>query len=399
MAKLLLFVFSIFYTVFAISQDRLNNLDFCLLDSSITKSKIIGAGESTHGTSEFSLIRLELFKDLVQKHDFNIFFLEADFSACQRINRYIHGENDSVHKALLEVRLWPWLTEEMIELIEWCKEFNSTNNQRINFVGCDMQLIEDDYIELTRELDSNFSSTIDSIFLDLNQNSTFSFVQERNKRWIDFKKVIDSVDGLNYSNDDFAFISLTVDQWFKSMLNTGVKYNFRDSCMAVNMLKYLDLTPRSKGMYFAHNWHVSNTFYAYKSFHPTKTTGAFLKEKLQSQYTPVGFVASEFQFNALTCEDGTMRMKQFFLNKNKRKDLERLFSKSKSNSIEIYQSSAIDNISRYNITSIGATYEKDCDGFKPRSSRPLNKEMFEVFIYIKKASATDLIVQIKIKYS
>lgn len=51
--------------------------DLGTLDSLFTNRKIIGVGESTHGTSEFTTMRYRLFKYLVENHEFNTFFLEA----------------------------------------------------------------------------------------------------------------------------------------------------------------------------------------------------------------------------------------------------------------------------------------------------------------------------------
>ena len=71
------------------------------LDEVFKAKRVIGLGEATHGTSEFTQIRLDLFKYLVENHDYTIFFLEADYSACSRINRYIHGAEDNGKEALL----------------------------------------------------------------------------------------------------------------------------------------------------------------------------------------------------------------------------------------------------------------------------------------------------------
>ena len=48
--------------------------------------KVVAMGESTHGTSEFTILRFKMFKYLVENHQFNTFFLEADYANCLRIN-------------------------------------------------------------------------------------------------------------------------------------------------------------------------------------------------------------------------------------------------------------------------------------------------------------------------
>lgn len=394
----LLFLYLIHFT-HSFAQDEITNYSFNHLDSLCNRAKIIGAGESTHGTSEFSQIRLELLNYLVVNHNFNTFFLEADFSACQRVNRYINGEEDSVQQALSEIRLWPWLTLEMIEIIEWCRTYNSQNQNRISFVGCDMQMVIDDNIELKRITDTIYSNTIDSIFVNLRHTASFSFIENRYKRWIDFKSEISRKEESLLQSFDYNMICITVDQWFESILGTGIKYNFRDSCMAVNMMNYFGRFPSSKGLYFAHNWHVSNTTYAYKTMWSTKTTGAFLKASLHEQYIPMAIVAFDVGFNALTCADGTFKMKAFSLRSRRRRDLEHLFSVKTDHLINTFYSSNIPDIEKYYITDIGAIYEKDCDNVKPGSKRRLKSEMFEVFLFIKKGTRTKFIDTIQHRYT
>ena len=40
--------------------------------------KIVGLGESTHGTKEFTTIRAEIVKTLVTEYNYNVFILEAE---------------------------------------------------------------------------------------------------------------------------------------------------------------------------------------------------------------------------------------------------------------------------------------------------------------------------------
>ncbi len=96
-------------------------------DTMFHQKRIIGLGEATHGTSEFTTVRHKLFQYLVEKKGFNTFVLEADYSGCQRINRYINGQTDDPKAALSEVQYWVWHTEEMLNLIEWMRLYNQSH--------------------------------------------------------------------------------------------------------------------------------------------------------------------------------------------------------------------------------------------------------------------------------
>lgn len=382
---------SIIWSNHAVAQNEKIELKFSDFDKLFSQAKIIGAGESTHGTAEFTETRLSLFKHLVENQGYTIFFLEADFSACQRVNRYIQGEEDSVQQALSEIRLWPWLTHEMIALIEWCKEYNVTHPHALSFVGCDMQMVYDDYTELNRRLNSSYSETLDSIFMDLNYTASAGFLEQRAKRWKALQDELAQKEQAIVESIDYTMLSNSVDQWFTNVLNGSKHYNFRDSCMATNMLHYLDKFPDSKSLYFAHNWHVSNTIYTYKTSYATRTTGAFLKEKLGTEYVPIALLAYDLEFNALSCRHRKTQMNIFHLYIKNRKYLEAYFYKNVANKSLMYQATEIDNLEKYKIKDIGGIYGKDCKGLTYASERKLKKEMFEVFIYIPKGKPTHLI--------
>ena len=82
MMKTLLFSF-LLISAFGYSQNKIRtinlsdsgnslNIDYLKqLDSIFEKSRIIGLGESTHGTSEFTTIRAQIFKYLVKNLFFN----------------------------------------------------------------------------------------------------------------------------------------------------------------------------------------------------------------------------------------------------------------------------------------------------------------------------------------
>ena len=96
--------------------------DLKQLDSYFEGVKVVGMGESTHGTHEFFTMRHRMFKFLVEHHGFNTFFLEADYVVCKPIDNYIKtGEGDPA-KLIDAIALWPWITQEMLDLVEWMKE-------------------------------------------------------------------------------------------------------------------------------------------------------------------------------------------------------------------------------------------------------------------------------------
>lgn len=398
MNKLFLIISLLFISSHNFSQE-IDELEFSKIDSLAKNIKLIGVGECTHGTSEFTTVRLELFKTLVKSHNYNSFFLEADLSACRRVNRYIHGEEDTVYKALEEVQLWPWLTEEMVEVINWCRKYNSLNENVINFVGCDMQLINDDFIELQRLFKDNqtLMYKLDSVFTGLKYNSKDSVITNHKDKWIVFKSVVSESNLPSNQLREFETIKPSVDQWFDFKTSPGIKYNFRDSCMASNMIEYLNQHSNSKGFYFAHNAHVSNTIFSYKEMHSMKSAGAFLKEFYGEHYVCIALLSNNLHFNALTFKGGKVKMKQFHRVPKKRRDIERKLTKYGKDNFYI-NAKNIEKVDKFNITHIGAAYGKDFNGTKTIPIRRLKDGMFDGFILLGTTNPTLLIEIIKKKY-
>ena len=363
--------------------------DLAVLDSVFNNRKIIGVGESTHGTSEFTTIRHRLFKYLVENHGYNTFFLEADVGACRRVNRYIHGASDSLMSAMEEIKLWPWLTEEMAELVNWMRAYNSSeiNRNKIDFVGCDMQLIKDDHIEINRLYEQVSDTLINFKLLrfDFDRSDSLALLNGF-EEWEKFKLAHATLD----SKID-NLLKQSIDQWFDRELTTSYKGNFRDSCMADNMISYLNNNPNAKGFYFAHNWHISKTNRINGKDSPnTKTTGYFLSEMFDNKYF---CIAQDFfggSFNAINYVDNEYKMETFKLKSSKRKSIAYQIMKSKSD-IQFVESDYLPQINKLSMTFIGAIYGKSKTGYKIYRYRPINgADVYDAFIVIKEATATRL---------
>lgn len=105
------------------------------LAHSIGGKTIIGSGESTHGTHEFSLLKTDLFTELVTAHGFRVFALEDAIEECIPINTYIQTGGGNLDK--LMGRLYPvWQTREIYDLILALHKL--AQKREIAFVGIDI---------------------------------------------------------------------------------------------------------------------------------------------------------------------------------------------------------------------------------------------------------------------
>jgi erythromycin esterase-like protein len=110
----------------------------------IGDAKYVLLGEASHGTSEFYTNRTEISKKLIQDKGFNFIAVEGDWPSCYEVNRYVKGYETSYSSArevLQAFNRWPtwmWSNEEVLELVEWLKEYNKTRETKVGFYGLDV---------------------------------------------------------------------------------------------------------------------------------------------------------------------------------------------------------------------------------------------------------------------
>lgn len=109
-------------------------------------SKLVLLGESTHGTSEYYYWRAEISKQLIQKKGYSFIAVEGDWASIYKLNLYVKGISDEFshsREILKTFNRWPewmWANEEIVELAEWMKKYNSrlAINKRVGFYGMDV---------------------------------------------------------------------------------------------------------------------------------------------------------------------------------------------------------------------------------------------------------------------
>ena len=104
-------------------------------------------GEASHGTSEYYSIRAGLSKQLIEDHGYNFVVVEGDWDAAWMVNLYVKnkpGAPQSAREALSYFTRWPgwmWNNEEVLELIEWMRNWNDNlpdDAPKAGFYGMDV---------------------------------------------------------------------------------------------------------------------------------------------------------------------------------------------------------------------------------------------------------------------
>lgn len=260
--------------------------------------EIVALGEASHGNKEFHEMKLDVFKHLVENEGFRAFALEADFGGSEVVNDYILHDVGSAREGLEAIGFYIYMTEEMIELIEWMHDYNETTSDKVYFYGYDMQSFnhskkalleyfglvspenaeayEKELIALNDEgtIDPEFITgakrKLEAMMLDLKTNEDL-YVSLTNKK--------DYAYAIQYANSLLENIDLQTNP------NSGNE--IRDPYMA-KKIEWISEFEKSEGrnrlFVCGHNGHIGKSEQLLKM----KSMGVLLKETYEDKYFAIG---------------------------------------------------------------------------------------------------------------
>jgi erythromycin esterase len=271
-------------------NDYKENNELQLLSRKLgTEYSIVGLGESTHGTREFTLIRCEIVKNLVLKYNYKLFVLEADYLPCKKINEYLANGIGNPETLLLSLRLWPWIHKDFLSLLIWLKDYNAIHqSEMVQFSGMDSQY-------------GRIYATKDSVFQQYPEQAKeiFSIIDSDIKpkqQIIALKELSEEI----YSRDSIIDIRLHyyIFCYINKLSQSSVRdQNIRDE----NMADLFQLLRKSncnsvKTIIWSHNGHISKQG---PSLDERTAFGSHILERYGAEYAAVGLDFREGQFLAV----------------------------------------------------------------------------------------------------
>ena len=262
-------------------------------------TKIIGLGESTHGTKEFTYFRGTLIKHLVTKLAYKAITLEADFSGALALNNYILYGKGKKNDCLYKLGVWIWNNQEFSNLVEWLRNYNLSqpDANKVKIYGCDMQLpdiskqIIDKSFQLKTPLDPEAEQALDLVcnwkeeYLKkpeiLIMKKLASALNEEISQYPDTSVVRQSIKTI------IQHINLRLtDNWYK-------RAKIRDQIMAENIDWVYENAPDHKVIFMGHNTHISKQPF----YDDIKRAGGYLKDKYKNAYYALGasFYSGDFR--------------------------------------------------------------------------------------------------------
>jgi erythromycin esterase len=361
-----------FNPIVSSNPDNTNYSDFENIRIDFSKYSIIGMGEATHGTSEFHTIRHRFFKYLVQEKGFTTLYLEEDYSACLNLNKAIIGESNLNFDSLLgDIRLIPWACDEFKEILCWMKGENKsrTQEQKLQLVGVDVQSLWFTLYHTDAEATKQHLSFIKDICqttqpvkseYDMNREGKTNYTPEiiaNIERFIEDTSSMSKYQELHFLLKQLLLIHPYVVNMNNFSWSGEKQRYYRDSCMARNIIEWQENNKNSKGIYYAHNAHVSNTNKTYKNGYQKTMCGWWLKQAFGDNYYAIATDFHSGTFNAYKSHKRSKnkRYQPIYIDKVSRKSLARCIQSSVSPIAFLETKSNTDLKDRY-LTSIGIGY-------------------------------------------
>lgn len=297
--------------------------DLAPLKEVLADVRLVGLGESTHGTREIFQLKHRLVEFLVREMGFTVFVIEASFPACLNVNRYVlNGEGDPA-EALASMGFWTWDTEEVSAMIEWMRGYNETvpDDRKVLFLGDDLQYIDgslDAVEEFIGRADPDFAESVAvayrAVRIDPFEITALAEAPDEVKQEIlgglnavvDYLVLHESelVQGSSQAEFDMVLQHARIptqfyDAYSRVMFDPenpeGSGAALRDVYMAQNMSWIVEtLRPGAKAALWAHNGHVSKSVYGGM----IPAMGQMLREIYGEEYYTLGFDFDRGSFQA-----------------------------------------------------------------------------------------------------
>lgn len=254
----------------------------------LADKRVISIGESTHGNSEFYMMRDIISRKLIQDYGFNMVVLENPYDEIEMLNsNLLNTPLDTLMKNHL---FSIYQTEEMKSFLDWYKDNRAEHG--IQFKGCD-----DSYYSCYEVLAEKSSDISDKILKKLMKKlktniakSDSKNVKKEQKFSIAIYNNIVAIESYlksqNNLTEQIEAILYNVKNTYVNNLNIKNKNRFqtRDEILA-DRISYLAKNKNNKIIVWAHNAHISNEV-LYDN--ETGIMGRNLKREFGTNYHSIG---------------------------------------------------------------------------------------------------------------
>jgi erythromycin esterase len=263
---------------------------FAFLDSTLLNINILAIGENSHGTHEFFTTKFQIIEYCVTKLKYRTIGIESDYAGTIDANNFIREGIGTSADAVYSMGISAWMTEEMKDILEWLKQYNSDKPElhKISIYGFDMQYTKPTLTRLKIELvklncpSANLLDTLvtwkTSTQVDLNYLN---------------KSAMELIEFANLQNDTLKtsliglINSMTTSINYLKIIDPYQRANFRDKYMADNIINGYK-SQSVKTLIWAHNEHITKN----GNIEIWQTMGEHLSKKYGNDYYTIGLLTA-----------------------------------------------------------------------------------------------------------
>ncbi|HEX6369405.1 MAG TPA: erythromycin esterase family protein [Longimicrobium sp.] len=294
-----------------------DDADLALFAGVVGDARIVGLGESTHGTREFFRAKHRLLEYLVRVHGFSVFALEANQLGVERTNAYVQGGEGTGAEALRSVFAL-WNTEEMLALVEWARGWNAAHpDRRVRFIGYDVQdnrapvdslrafftRVEPGLLPRLQELAGEYGAQRSSTTPQVEDTTRARWHRQAETLWSEVSGRRAAWLARAATRADTVQAEWAVQA--ANLLRQAAQFNValsspeRDSLLAANLGWALaTLAPGERAVVWAHDIHVSKGGDRERSFNEGAQMGAFLRRTHGPAYRVFSLLTYDGAFTA-----------------------------------------------------------------------------------------------------
>ena len=279
----------------------------------VGNAHIVGLGEGTHGTGEFFQMKHRLLEYLAQKQGFTIFAMEANMPESDAVNQYVLTGQGDPEKLLQGLYFWTWNTQEVLDMIQWIRQYNASGNGPIVFAGFDMQ-----YCAVAIANVQNFIEQAEPDYLP-GVESAYAQALAISQSWTKgvsqstaiVQPVVDAVQAIaahlagnrssylanfNAYDVDWAIQNAVIVQ--QATYNTIAGSAYRDQAMASNVEWLVQEYPGARLVLWAHDGHI---------WKDPGAMGSYIAANHGNDYVAFGQIFHAGRYNAVGATTGGLR--------------------------------------------------------------------------------------------
>ena len=127
----------------AVLFDRPGTAALAAVARATTHARIIGLGETAHGSAAEDARAADVFRFLATHDDVRVLAIEGMYGTTRHLDAYVGGAAEDVDERLRETNFYAFQTREFRRLLDWMRAQNARRPaaRRLHVVGVDMQYV------------------------------------------------------------------------------------------------------------------------------------------------------------------------------------------------------------------------------------------------------------------